>query len=63
VFLIASELEQGGQRAVWAAELYEMTGEPRQLEIVAGSSGHGVSVFDDDPALQQQVLDWLLRTL
>ena len=63
VFLIASALEQGGQRAVWASELYAMTGEPRQLEIVDGSSGHGVSVFDDDPALQQQVLDWLLRTL
>jgi dipeptidyl aminopeptidase/acylaminoacyl peptidase len=63
VFLIASELEQGGQRAVWASELYAMTGEPHQLEIVAGSSGHGVAIFDDDPALQQQVLDWLLRTL
>ena len=37
--------------------------EPRQLEIVAGSSGHGVSVFADDPTLQQRVLDWLLRTL
>lgn len=63
VFLIASELEQGGQRAVWASELYAMTGEPRQLEIVAGSSGHGVSVFEDDPTLQQRILDWLLRTL
>ncbi len=63
VFLIASELEQDGQRAVWASELYAMTGEPRQLEIVAGSSGHGVSVFDDDPTLQQRIMDWLLRTL
>jgi len=63
VFLIASELEQDGQRAAWAAELYAMTGEPRQLEIVAGSSGHGVSVFEDDPTLQQRIVDWLLRTL
>ncbi len=63
VFLIASELEQDGQRAVWASELYAMTGEPRQLEIVAGSSGHGVSVFEDDPTLQQRIMDWLLRTL
>ena len=63
VFLIASELEQDGQRAVWASELYAMTGEPRQLEIVDGSGGHGVAIFDDDPALQQHVLDWLLKTL
>ena len=63
VFLIAAELEQDGQRAIWAADLFAMTEEPRQLEIVAGSSGHGVSVFEDDPILQQRVLDWLLRTL
>ena len=63
VFLIASELEQDGQRAIWASELYAMTEEPRQLEIVAGSSGHGVSVFVDDPTLQEHILDWLLRTL
>ena len=63
VFLIASELEQDGQRAVWASELYAMTEEPRQLEIVDGSAGHGVAIFDDDPALQQQILDWLLKTL
>lgn len=63
VFLIAAELEQDGKRAAWASELYEMAAPPRQLEIVAGSSGHGVSVFDDDPTLQQRILDWLLRTL
>jgi dipeptidyl aminopeptidase/acylaminoacyl peptidase len=63
VFLIASELEQDGQRAEWAADLYAMTEAPHQLEIVAGSSGHGVSVFADDPTLQERILDWLLRTL
>ena len=63
VFLIASELEQDGRRAAWASDLYAMTAEPHQLEIVAGSSGHGVSVFEDDPMLQQRVLDWLLKTL
>lgn len=63
VFLIAAELEQGGKRAAWASELYEMAAPPRQLEVVAGSSSHGVSVFDDDPMLQQRILDWLLRTL
>jgi dipeptidyl aminopeptidase/acylaminoacyl peptidase len=63
VFLIASELEQDGQRAVWAADLFALTEAPRQLEIVTGSSGHGVSVFADDPTLQERILDWLLRTL
>jgi dipeptidyl aminopeptidase/acylaminoacyl peptidase len=63
LFLIASELEQDGKRAAWASELYELTNGPRQLEIVGGSSGHGVSVFDDDPELQQRILEWLLRTL
>ena len=63
VFLIASELEQDGQRAIWASELYAMTEAPHQLEVVAGSSGHGVAVFADDPTLQERILDWLLRTL
>ena len=63
VFLIAGELEQNGQRAGWARKLYGMTAEPHRLEIVKGSSAHGVSVFDDSPGLQQRVLDWLIETL
>jgi len=63
VYLIASELEQDGKRATWARELYELSSEPRQLEIVAGSKGHGVAVFKDDPKLQGRILDWLRRTL
>lgn len=63
VFLIASELEQDGKRATWAKELYDLAAAPRQLEIVAESYGHGVAVFDDDPTLQQRVLDWLLLRL
>ena len=63
VFLIASELEQDGKRATWAKELYDLATAPRQLEIVAGSHGHGVAVFDDDPTLQQRILDWLLLRL
>lgn len=63
VFLIASELEQDGMRAMWASELFEVSADPRQLEIVAGSSGHGVAVFEDDPTLQQRILDWLILRL
>lgn len=63
VFLIAAELEQDGKRAAWASELYEATAAPRQLEIIAGSSSHGVSIFNDEPMLQQRILDWLLSTL
>lgn len=63
VFHIASESDQGGKRAEWAAELFEMTDAPRKLEIVAESDGHGVSIFADDPSLQERVLGWLLATL
>jgi len=63
VYLIASEREQDGKRAAWAGELYELSSEPRRLEIVAGSKGHGVAVFEDDPGLQGRILDWLRQTL
>lgn len=63
VFMISSELEQGGQRALWATEMYEMSAQPRRLEIVPGSRGHGVSVIADDPSLQKRILDWLIETL
>lgn len=42
---MAAELEQDGKRAFWAKEIYDMTGGDKKLEIVAGSSQHGVSVF------------------
>ena len=63
VYHIASEFDQDGKRAEWAAELFEMTGAPRKLEIVAESAGHGVSIFTDDPSLQERVFGWLLETL
>ena len=63
LFLIASELEQGGRRAGWAKEIFDLTEKPKQLEIVKGSSQHGVSVFKDDPSLQERILKWLLETL
>ncbi len=63
IFHISSESDQEGKRAEWAAELFELTDAPRKLEIVAASSAHGVSIFDDDPSLQDRVLGWLLETL
>ena len=63
VFHISSEFDQEGLRAEWAAELFEMTDAPSKLEIVADSSAHGVSIFIDDPTLQDRVLRWLLETL
>ena len=63
VFYIASALEQEGQRAKWARELYEVTGDPRLVEIVPKSSGHGTTIFEDDPTLEDRILAWLLETL
>jgi len=63
VFLIASELDQDGKRAAWARALFELAAEPRMLDVVAGSNGHGVAIFDDDPELQQRIVDWLVQTL
>lgn len=63
VYHIASELEQDGQRAEWASEMYGLTRGPRKLEITAGSSGHGVSIFNDDSSLQMRILAWLQETL
>ena len=63
VFLIASEMEQGGKRAEWAAELHELAAAPKRLEIVKGSKAHGVHMFEDDAALQTRILNWLEETL
>ena len=58
-YLIASEKEQGGLRAVWAREMYEASAEPRQLEIVQGSGAHGTDIVETSPELQSRILDWL----
>ena len=63
VFLLASELEQGGKRAQWATELHELAATPKRLEIVKGSKAHGVHVFKDDEAVQDRILTWLEETL
>jgi hypothetical protein len=63
VFMIASELEEDGKRAVWAQEIFNAADNPRQIEIVSGSNRHGVSIFSDDPALQDKILSWLVNTI
>ena len=63
VFMIASELEQDGKRALWAEEIFDAAENPRHIEIVSGSKGHGVSIFSDDPALQNKILSWLVDTI
>jgi dienelactone hydrolase len=63
VYYISSEGDQDGKRAQWAKELYEMTSEPKILEIVKHSNAHGVSIFRDSPAVQNRIIKWLQNTL
>lgn len=62
IYFIAS-MEQQGNRAAWAREMYEMTAEPRRLSIAKHSNSHGVGIFLDQPELVDQVIDWLAQTL
>lgn len=63
IYHIASEKEQGGVRAAWAQEMYDKTAEPRKVEVVKGSSGHGSFIFKDDGSLKQRIIEWLKTTL
>lgn len=63
VFYIASAGDQNGKRAQWAGELFRMTADPKQIEIVQNSHAHGVSIFKDSPDLQEKILAWLKATL
>lgn len=63
MFQISSSGDGGGQRATWANELYGFTSEPRLVEVVPGSSAHGVAIFQSDPSLLDRIVDWLGETL
>ena len=63
IFVIATEGEQGGKRAAWAQEIYDLATPPRKLEIVKGSSAHGTEVFEHTPDLQKRILNWLKTEL
>ena len=63
VYLIAGEQEQGGKRAAWAKEMFDMSSDPKTLEIIAGSSAHGTKLFKDAPGLQTRICKWLTSHL
>ncbi len=63
IFFIAADGDQDGKRAEWAKDMYEITHEPRLLSIVKNSQSHGVSIFEDDPTVIDQILKWLEATL
>lgn len=63
MFHISSSGDQNGNRANWANELYSFTTAPRQVEIVSGSSAHGVSILTDDPSLLDRIIEWMNTTL
>jgi len=61
IFLIAGENEQGGKRAEWAQEFYELSDQPRKIEIVPASKAHGTSLFKADNTLEARILDWIIQ--
>ncbi len=52
-----------GQRAIWANELHGFTSGTRQVEVVAGSSAHGVGVINAGTGLLDRIIAWLDDTL
>jgi len=63
MFHISSSGDGGGQRAIWANELHGFTTGTRKIEIVPGSSAHGVSVINADRTLLNRIISWLVETL
>ena len=63
MFHISSSGDQNGNRAIWANELYNLTKVPRQIEIISGSSAHGVSIIAYDLTLLDRIITWLNTTL
>ena len=58
IFYIASKADEEGQRAAWASELFEQTEPPRMIEIVKGSSAHGINVLRDKLKLENSIFKW-----
>lgn len=63
VFYISSDGDQGGKRADWAKELYDLTDEPRKISIVESSSKHGVNALKDSESIMDEILLWFEETL
>lgn len=62
VFYIASKKEQGGQREVWANELYNATKGEREIEIATGKK-HGSFILREHKYLQNRIVQWFKKTL
>lgn len=62
VFYIASADEQGGQRKTWANELYDVTKGEKKIEIAKGNK-HGSFILKEHKYLEDQILQWLKKTL
>lgn len=60
IYHIASQGDENGDRAAWAYELFQSTSTARKLEITEGAA-HGVGCFEEDPMLQDRIIDWLIR--
>ena len=58
-----SSMESDGARAVWAEEMFNMTASPREIAISPNEQGHGVTILQDMPILQEQVISWFKKTL
>lgn len=61
-FYMASANEQEGKRERWANELFERTSGYRQVEIATGNK-HGSFILREQPYLENQILEWLAKTL
>ena len=61
VLLIAAANDHG--RDAYAKALVEQAGEPKRLEILEGSSAHGVSMLHENAELKELVLRWLAEHL
>jgi len=62
IYHISSQDDGGGSRAKWATELYDLTNEPRKVEIIDGSA-LGVAIFKNDHTIEHRIFEWLEETL
>ena len=58
-----SSMESGGARAKWAEEMFNMTEPPREIAISPNEVGHGVTILQDMPFLQDQIISWFKTNL
>lgn len=62
IFYIASKADEGGAREKWAGELYQMTSNNREIKILPGKK-HGSFILKENPILENELEQWLVKTL